>query len=264
MLGLVAVTVLLVCDSLTPSDYGELTINPFEVDWGSMSWNNIDVNSLIHTILSAIIGFILTIIVVEMLLRASREREQQNKRDLQFKNISKIIQVPLLKYERAVLSLTYGRGHIPKDKKVKVPVEAKDFIHVFEPQAYVNELLFQSNIELYANAVDSLLACITNILLNVDLTNNEELSELLSRYVKVVSATNPCRLIIDMQNQYTGTEKMVDAIRKELPTIDLDTVKPTNLYAPFVDLKLMIEYHEVFIKRLYLLAPSFKFNFNAK
>lgn len=266
--GAAVIVALLAWDSLTPSSYGELTINPSEVDWGLMSRGNIDVNSLIHTILSAVIGFMLTIVVVEQLLRASRERELQYKRDLQLKNISKIIQVPLFRYEKAALSVTYGIGNIPADGKIKVPVEAKDLIHIFEYQAYADEPLFQTSIELYASAVDDLKACITNILLNVDLSDNDELSELLSKYIRKVSRINPCKQILEMRKIVTGKgsvkKKMVEVIRSDLPTINLDTVSGSNLFEPFARLKEMIEYHEDFLKKLYELAPNFRYNESTK
>lgn len=259
-IGAIVIVALLVWDSLTPSDYGELTINPSEVDWGLMSRVNIDVNSLIHTILSAVIGFMLTIVVVEQLLRASRERELQYKRELQFKNISKIIQVPLFKYEKAALSITYGIGNIPASGKVKMPLEANDLIHVFGPQAYADEPLYQTNIEYYANAADNLMTCITNILLNVDLTDNEELSELLSQYVMTASALNPCQQLLGMRNLKIGDKKIDDFIKSELPKVDFGVVKGSNLFVSFARLKHMIEFHENFLNRLYILAPSFKFN----
>lgn len=258
--GAAVIVVLLVWDSLTPSSYGELTINPSEVDWGLISWGNIDVNSLIHTILSAIIGFMLTIVVVEQLLRASRERELQYKRDLQFKNIRKIIQIPLFKYEKAVLSLIYGIGKIPEDRKVKVPVESKDLINVYEQQAYATESLFQTNIELYANAVDDLLTCITNIVLSADTIDKEELLALFSEYVRTVSAVNPCKQVWELRNLKTKNGRMMDNLKEELPKVNLDEINSANLFLPFKRLKFMIEYHEEFLERLYFLEPSFKLN----
>lgn len=255
--GAAVIVALLVWDSLTPSSYGELTINPSEVDWRLISWGNIDVNTLIHTILSAVIGFMLTIIVVEQLLRASRERELQYKRDLQFKNISKIIRVPLLRYKKAALSMTYGIGNIPADGKVKVPIEQNSLTHVFEMQAYADEPLLETNIEFYASALENLQNCITNILLNVDLTDNEELSALLSDYIMVVSAYNPCRQILAMKEQGTTKESLSNFITRELPKVDFSKVKGANVFTPFIVLKEVIEYHESFIERLYKLAPSF-------
>lgn len=255
--GAAVIVAILVWDSLTPSSYGELTINPSEVDWGLISWGNIDVNTLIHTILSTVIGFMLTIIVVEQLLRASRERELQYKRDLQFKNISKIIRVSLLRYKKAALSMTYGIGNIPADEKVHLPIDPNSLTHVFEIQAFIDEPLLETNIEFYASAVDNLQNCITNILLNVDLTDNEELSALLSDYIMIVSAHNPCRQIMAMKNQGSPKERLSDFIAREISKVDFSKVNGVNVFSPFVTLKKLIEYHESFIERLYELAPSF-------
>lgn len=257
ILGVLIIGILLLCDSLTPSGYGELTINPFETDWALMSIDNIDVNTLIHTILSALIGFLLTIVCVEKLLKLSRDREQQYKKELQFKNISKIIRVPLLRYKKAALSMTYGIGNIPADEKVHLPIDPNSLTHVFEIQAFIDEPLLETNIEFYASAVDNLQNCITNILLNVDLTDNEELSALLSDYIMIVSAHNPCRQIMTMKNQGLPKERLSDFIAREISKVDFSKVNGANVFSPFMTLKKMIEYHESFIEKLYELAPSF-------
>ena len=261
IIGAIVIIALLVWDGLTPSPYGELTINPSKVDWKLISWGNIDVNSLIHTILSAIIGFMLTIVVVAQLLRASRERELQYKQDLQFKNISMIIRVLLLRYHKAALSITYGIGNIPADEKVHVPIDPNSLTHVFEMQAYANEPLFQTNIDFYSSSIDNLMTCITNILLNVDLTDNEELSELLSNYVKDISAYNPCSQIIAMKFQVAAGEKISDYVTREISKVDFSKIHGSNVFSPFMTLKGILEYHEEFLRRLYELAPSFRYDY---
>ncbi len=259
--GAAVIVALLVWDSLTPSSYGELTINPSEVDWGLISWGNIDVNTLIHTILSAVIGFMLTIVVVEQLLRASRERELQYKRELQFKNISKIIRVPIFRYHKAALSITYGIGNIPEDEKVHVPIDPNSLTHVFEIQAYIDEPLLETNIEFYSSAVENLQNCITNILLNVDLTDNEELSDLLSSYVNDVSGHNPCRQIIAMKEQGSPKESLSSLVTREISKVDFSKIQGPNVFTPFKTLKGLLEYHEGFLERLYELAPSFRYDY---
>lgn len=257
IVGVLLVLLLLSWDCLVPSPYQALTIKPSETDWKVFSFSNVDVNALIQTLLSALISFVLTIVFVEMLLKSSRDRELKYKKEVQFKNISKIIRVPLFRYHKAAISMTYGIGNIPQNNIVRVPVTSSALANVFSPQAYADESLFQTNIEFYANAVDNLQSCITNILLNVDLSDNDELSELLSDYIMMVSATNPCRQILDMRNQLSGKERMTEFIKRELPNVDLNTVKGSNIFLPFARLKVLLEYHEMFINRLYALAPSF-------
>ena len=67
---------------LTCNPYESLTINPLNVDWRGISFANIDVNSLIQTLLSALIGFLLTIIVIEIILKKSRDKELNDKRSI--------------------------------------------------------------------------------------------------------------------------------------------------------------------------------------
>ena len=124
-------------------------------------------------------------------------------------------------------------------------------------QAFIDEPLLETNIEFYASAVDNLQNCITNILLNVDLTDNEELSALLSDYIMIVSAHNPCRQIMAMKNQGSPKERLSDFIAREISKVDFSKVNGANVFSPFVTLKKLIEYHESFIEKLYELAPSF-------
>ena len=98
--------------------------------------------------------------------------------------------------------------------------------------------------------------------MNVDLTNNEELSQLLSDYIMCVSTINPCRQILDMRGQTAGKEKLTDVITRDLPKIKFEEIKGSNIFLPFVNLKKLIEYHEVFITALYNVAPSFNVESN--
>ena len=45
------IVILCIWDLLTSNPYELLTINPLDVDWGGISLANIDVNSLIQTLL---------------------------------------------------------------------------------------------------------------------------------------------------------------------------------------------------------------------
>ncbi len=255
--GGIALLLLFLWDCLTPSQYDSLTLNPHNVDWSSMSIENVNVNSVIQTLLSALIGFLMTIIFIEKMLNLSREKEINDRKQLQFRNISKIIRVPLIRYRKASLSIVYGIGNIPNDFRIQIPISQNALTNVFKPQAYADESIFQTNIELYAQAVEDLKDCITNILLNVDLTNNEELSQLLSNYIMCVSALNPCRQILDMRDKKAGKEKLTDVLTRDIPKIKFEEIKGSNLFLPFVKLKELIEYHEVFLKALYEVAPSF-------
>ena len=156
IIGATALFGLLIWDCLTPSPYEHLTINPHEVDWKSISLDNVNVNSVIQTLLSALIGFLLTVFFIEKLLKASRDKEFDYRRNLQFKNISKIIRGPLIRYRKASLSMVYGIGNIPADFKIQTPIPQNALTNVFKLQAYANESIFQTNIELYADAVKSL------------------------------------------------------------------------------------------------------------
>lgn len=254
------IVILCIWDLLTSNPYELLTINPLDVDWGGISLANIDVNSLIQTLLSALIGFLLTVIVIEIILKKSRDEELDYKRRLQFNNISKVVKAPLYRYKKAALSISYPFGKMPNEMEVKTPIDFKVLSEVFMHQQFADEPLFESKIEFYAIAINELKQLFNNILINIDLSENSDLSELLSDYLVYVNVNNPCHQILDMKGKTMGNKLLTDFIQKEIPNIDVSKIDPQNIFYPFIKLKEMIEYHEHFLNELYRVAPEFMSN----
>ncbi len=257
ILTLIVICIIFIWDLLTSDPYESLTINPLNVDWDSISFDNININSFIQTLLSSLIGFLLTIIVIEIILKKSRDKELDYKRSLQFSNISKVVKAPLYRYKKASLSISYPLGKMPKEMNIKVPIDFKVLAEVFLPQQFANEPLFESKIEFYAIAIHELKQLFNNILINVDLSENSELSELLSDYLVYINMHNPCPQILEMKGKTVGKELMTDYIKRELPNIDISKISPHNIFHPFIILKEVIEYHEDFLNKLYNIAPEF-------
>lgn len=259
IITLIIIVILFIWDLLTSNPYESLTINPLKVDWRGISFANIDVNSLIQTLLSALIGFLLTIIVIEIILKKSRDKELNDKRRLQFNNVSKVVKAPLYRYKKASLSISYPLGKMPIDMKIKIPIDFKVLAEAFMPQQFADEPLFESKIEFYAITINELKQLFNNILINVDLSENSDLSELLSNYLVYINVNNPCSQILDMRGKTIGKELMTDYIKRELPNIDVCKIQPSNIFYPFIILKDVIEHHEQFLNELYRIAPEFKF-----
>lgn len=259
IITLIIIVILFIWDLLTSNPYESLTINPLNVDWRGISFANIDVNSLIQTLLSALIGFLLTIIVIEIILKKSRDKELNDKRRLQFNNVSKVVKAPLYRYKKAALSISYPLGKMPIDMKIKIPIDFKGLAEAFMPQQFADEPLFESKIEFYAITINELKQLFNNILINVDLSENSDLSELLSNYLVYINVNNPCSQILDMRGKTIGKELMTDYIKRELPNIDVSKIQPSNIFYPFIILKDVIEFHEQFLNELYRIAPEFKF-----
>ena len=257
IITLIIIVILFIWDLLTSNPYESLTINPLNVDWRGISFANIDVNSLIQTLLSALIGFLLTIIVIEIILKKSRDKELNDKRRLQFNNVSKVVKAPLYRYKKAALSISYPLGKMPIDMKIKIPIDFKVLAEAFMPQQFADEPLFESKIEFYASTINELKQLFNNILINVDLSENSDLSELLSNYLVYINVNNPCSQILDMRGKTIGKELMTDYIKRYLPNIDVSEIQPQNIFYPFIILKDIIEYHEQFLNELYRVAPEF-------
>lgn len=259
IITLIIIVILFIWDLLTSNPYESLTINPLNVDWRGISFANIDVNSLIQTLLSALIGFLLIIIVIEIILKKSRDKELNDKRRLQFNNVSKVVKAPLYRYKKAALSISYPLGKMPIDMKIKIPIDFKVLAEAFMSQQFADEPLFESKIEFYAITINELKQLFNNILINVDLSENSDLSELLSNYLVYINVNNPCSQILDMRGKTIGKELMTDYIKRELPNIDASKIQPSNIFYPFIILKDVIEHHEQFLNELYRIAPEFKF-----
>ncbi len=256
-LTLIIIGIIFIWDLLTSDPYESLTVNPLNVDWNNISFDNININSIIQSLLSSLIGFILTVIVIEIILKKYRDKEQEYKRKLQFENISKVVKAPLYRYKKAALSISYPLGKMPNEMKVKAPIDFKVLAEVFMPQQFADEPLSESKIEFYAITINELKQLFTNILINIDLSENSDLSELLSDYLVYINVNNPCPQIIDMKDKTVGKELMTDFIRKELPNVDVSKILPQNIFYPFIILKSVIEYHEQFLNKLYSVAPEF-------
>ena len=64
------------------------------------------------------------------------------------------------------------------------------------PQQFADDPLFESKIEFYAITINELKQLFNNILINVDLSENSDLSELLSNYPSITAVPLKSRSII--------------------------------------------------------------------
>ena len=227
---LVVIPLLVVWDMLTPEDYSHLTANPFHVDWNSISFKNINVNSLIQTLISVSLGLMITIVVIELLLQRSRSKEQEHKRNLQLSNIMKVLRVPLYRYHMAALQITSKPTEMPEDGCVRIPVDYKVLTEAYSLQLSIKEPLLTTKIEFYASAVEELIELFTNILINIDLSNNDELSLLITEYLQNVKYNNPCKIIIGYKTQTAGNQLISDFIKENLANTAEEKIEPSNLF----------------------------------
>lgn len=250
--SIIAIIVLVLWDLGTPDPIEEISINPLKVDW---SFSNIDINSIIQTLLSAFLGFLLSILIIEVVINRNKEKEAKNKANIQLNNVMSVLKYPIRQYNEAAIYIT--NTHDYKNAQVNVPVSMDALCSIYKPQSSPRKPVWYKKIELYSDAVNELNQAITNIILNADLSGNKPLFDLLSNYLYKSSCLNSCSALLDFLNQKVTnpelkTTNLAEEIVKRLPELGLD-FKPDNACYSFVLLKQLIEFHEEFFNELKVL-----------
>ena len=244
----IGIIVLFVWDLLTSDPYESLTINPCKIDWANFSIDNVNINALIQSLLSALISIVLTIVLIEIILRESREKEIEYKRSLQLDNITKVLRVPLYKYQQAGIIISNKIG--APLQEINIDVDGRILAEVYSPSLCTDEPLLQTKIELYSSKLNDLKTIITNILINTDLTNNQDLSDLFSEFLIYVNANNPCSRIIEINDQNKINPDIKEYVMKTLPTTNLEDIKANHILYPFCILKDLLKYQRDFHLKL--------------
>ena len=238
----IGIIVLFVWDLLTSDPYESLTINPCKIDWANFSIDNVNINALIQSLLSALISIVLTIVLIEIILRESREKEIEYKRMIQLTNITKVLWVPLYKYQQAGIIISNKIG--APLQEINIDVDGHILAEVFSPCLCTDEPLLQTKIELYSSKLNDLKAIITNLLINTDLTDNQDLSDLFSDFLVYINAHNPCSRIIELNDKINPEAK--EFVIKNLPTTNLEEIQTDSILYPFRILKDLLKYQRDF------------------
>lgn len=240
----IGIIILFVWDLLTSDPYDSLTINPYKIDWSSISIDNVNINALIQSLLSALISIVLTIILIEIILRESREKEIEYKRMIQLTNITKVLWVPLYKYQQAGIIISNKIG--APLQEINIDVDGHILAEVFSPCLCTDEPLLQTKIELYSSKLNDLKVIITNLLINTDLTDNQDLSDLFSDFLVYINAHNPCSRIIELNDKNKTNPEIKEFVLKHLPTTNLEEIQTDNILYPFRVLKDLLKYQRDF------------------
>lgn len=268
LITMIAIFSLLVWDALTPLE-GDITCNPILVDWQSISWKNISVNSIISSLFSAVVGFLITIIVIEKILDDDRKEDEENRKKQQIRTFLEISEIVFTNYEKAAIALVYDYDEIDKHEKVDVPFSISNFKDVYSPQLYVDEVLMKKKIDLYKESVERVKQFVENLCLNIVVADNVELHTLLKEYLLQESILNSCNQIIAFQNMKSETgatlAKMAIEEVSKLQNSQIGTIQPRQviLYA-FVRLYNLVLYHEKFIEKFNKTAIKFGSNISKK
>jgi len=252
---------LFVWDCLTSSPYESLTFNPLNVDWKSFSLTNIDVNAVIQSLVSALLGVLFTIIIIEKMLNKQKEKEEEKRKhdeeekakerkkwivnyiltafSYPFANVNKVIICSLYP-----LNELNGKDGIPKN------VTPNMLVNVYNKNILSDETFYTKNIDLLILYLDELKQWLKDLILNPSIADVPELYKILINYYKIVVLDNPCKQIKKYESINFGKEKAIDSIRRELPEYEYVKGQEGHYLYPFQKLKELIDCHRNFIEQL--------------
>jgi hypothetical protein len=241
----VLVIVCIIWDWGTPDSIQSITLNPLNTDW---SFANININSIIQTILSASLGFLFSVIVIEYVINRTREKEADAKGESRLTAIFSLLYIPLDEYVMATKAITNVNSNVSTCyETLKIPISNEALLDIYEHSLYAHKPLNLSKIDFYIDAVNNLQAVIKSVLLTADLSDNPEESKILIDYLNdtYVPLSTSRNLITD-KNVYINS---LGTIGKMLEGPHEEIDHNSDAY-PFVKLEELIEKHDDFFKSL--------------
>lgn len=247
----VIILLLIIWDFGTPGIIQHITINPFDTNW---SIANLDINSFIQTMLSALLGFLLSIWIIESVVNNAREKEASEKGALRLNVIFKLLSVPIQVYSKAAIAIsnvTYlkheGGYYLNTKNSVSIPMDKDALMDIYFPIPYLEEKLHYTKVEYYLNALDELQIIIKNILLNADLSNNLDLAKDLSDYLTdtYLDISKSKLLLSEKEIQMKQMESIGNVLNKPF-----DEIPENTIAFPFISLARLIERSDILFKKI--------------
>ncbi len=239
------VILLFIWDFGTPNPLTDITFNPLKTDWG---FKNFDINSIIQTLLSAILGFFFTIVIIEFFINKARNKEAEEKRDSRLSAILSLLKIPFLEYARAAKCITNKITVMSQENEsITIPIGKDALLDIYNSAPFIDKPFSVTKIEFYLDTVEQLQTAIRSILLNADLSNNPNESEL---FVNCLNDTyyylSASKMLISEREE---NEKAFTIIGDAL-NMPFKEIAPTHRAFPFVALAKLIEIHDEFFKKI--------------
>lgn len=226
------------------------------VEFSVFAWKNFDVKSFFQTLLSSLLGILLSLFVMEQLLNKSKEDEISRRKELRTRFLLRTLAYPLKQYRIAAISITNCNSSF--SNKVIVPVTMEALCDIYKDQFTGTKRLWMKKIEYYAEAVSDLKNAISNIVLNADLTDNPDL-DMLCCYLEESPRYDTCNSLISLMHHKINIDDkektLAELFVENLPIVGLDIDSSNECYK-FVLLKKLIEYHDGFIQKLTFLVGN--------
>lgn len=243
IITIIVVLFLIVWDFGTPREIEVFTSNPFATDW---SIDNFDINAIIQTLLSALLSFLLSICIIEIVLNRSREKETKAKSQSRLEAIYSLLEMPITEYARASRRISNEiRGG--KVREITLPISKNALLEIFMPSLYIDRPYKETKLEFYIYSVNLLQETIKYILLNADLTNNPKEGELFIKYMNEIHYDlSNMNVLISLKDTFMKDKETFSSILDR----PWGEIEPQNIAYPFVRLNYLLEIHDTFFKSL--------------
>ena len=245
-----AIILLFALDLGRPDIVTETTFNPLETDWDV---KNLNIKSYIQTILSALLGFLLSILVIESVINKTREQEENEKKVNKLLSIISTLSLPIAEYSRAAIAISSknedifdetSKRKVGRKRFLAVPISTDKLFDIFNATGYIEFGVKKTKIEYYYQTATELQSAIKLVLLNADLSGNPKEAELFKNYLSNIhyDILHINRFLIE-PDFYKNEQKILKEAFEEDNREDI----PTNMaYYPYVALKRLINYHDKF------------------
>lgn len=231
----------------------DITFNPVLTDW---SFSNIDINAFIQSIISALIGFCLSILIIDLVINKTREKEKAEKKERLVKTIMDLLVIPILDYSRAARIITNELIPCSKENNFKggdysleLPIRIDALMDIYNIAIYTDLGLETDKIDFYIESVENLRKTITIVLLNADLSNNHEKAEALMAYLNNTYYFYKYSKNLKVNKElYKSNSKIIEeSLNKHV--MDLD-IPQDHIAYPFVALAKLLDMHDDFFHKI--------------
>ncbi len=191
--------------------------------------------------LTETIGIIITIVLLEILLRKSKEYESRHVARKELRRLTHILHIYIEEYNSAAFNLAYKYADYKeqRDLGIQAGFPFSNLSEFSSSSLYMFDGFNETKVDVYFQRLDNLKNIVRTVLFQVDLSYFPELSVLLERYLKYTETHYPKKSILS--DLKTGTLDLIKSMldkHKGNPEY-----KESNVINSYVRLYELLNYH---------------------